>query len=62
MKEIEFTIDSETGELTSAVHGVPGPSCGDIAKILSELAGEPTTDEKTGDWYVTSRVRQQVKR
>ena len=41
MPEIEFTIDPTTGELTIHVKGMAGPGCTEIAKISTELLGEP---------------------
>ncbi len=39
MREIEFTIDAATGELTIHIKGIAGPGCSDIARLASELLG-----------------------
>ena len=37
MREIEFTIDPSTGQLTMHIRGIHGPTCGDIAKLAADL-------------------------
>jgi len=41
MPEVEFTIDTATGEFQMHVQGVAGPACDDVAKLVKDLAGEP---------------------
>lgn len=61
MPTIEFEI-SATGEMKSAVRGIPGPACDDIAKLIKELGGGPTTESKTKDWSVKPVTVGRVKR
>ena len=61
MPEIEFTLDSATGELTLHVKGVVGPTCGDVAKLARELLGEPGQERNTAEYYQRTRVRPQVR-
>jgi hypothetical protein len=46
MPEIEFTINTQTGEMEMKIEGIKGAACSDIAKIATELLGQPTRDEK----------------
>lgn len=61
MAEIEFAIDSETGELTLHVKGVAGPACDDVAKLARELLGEPGSEEKTSEYYIRSQIRSRIR-
>ncbi|MGI8827640.1 MAG: DUF2997 domain-containing protein [Chloroflexota bacterium] len=61
MAEVEFTIDSATGELTMHVKGISGPGCTDIAKIASDLLGTPAHDWQTPEYYLRPQVRSQVR-
>jgi hypothetical protein len=61
MPEVEFTIDSETGELTLHVKGIAGPACDDVAKLARELLGEPTREVKTAEYHLRTSVRPQVR-
>ena len=60
MPEAEFIIDTTTGELSMQVHGVAGPACDDIAKLVKELAGEPDREEATAEYNLRPRVRTQA--
>lgn len=57
MREIEFTIDPSTGELTMHIRGVHGPACGDIAKLAADLLGKPGHDWNTPEYYLQTRVQ-----
>ena len=61
MPEVEFTIDPGTGKLEMHVRGAAGPSCDDVAKLVKELAGPPSREEKTAEYFVRPRVRPQVR-
>lgn len=65
MPEIEFTINTDTGEMEMKIEGVKGASCSDVAKIATELLGTPAKEEKTKEFFVqpqTSRLIQNKKR
>ncbi|MBV9897620.1 MAG: DUF2997 domain-containing protein [Chloroflexi bacterium] len=57
MAEVEFTIDTVSGEFQLHVHGVAGPACDDIARLVKELAGTPGTEEATAEYRMRSSVR-----
>ena len=57
MPEAEFTIDTVTGEFQLHVHGVVGPACDDIARLVKDLAGAPGTEEATAEYRVKSTIR-----
>ncbi len=61
MREIEFTIDSATGELTLHVRGVAGPACDDIARLAKELLGAPAREEETAEYRLRPQARPQVR-
>lgn len=52
MPEIEFTINTDTGEMEMKIEGVKGSSCADIAKIATELLGTPQHEENTKDFFI----------
>ena len=60
MPEIEFTIDSTTGELQLHVKGIAGPACDDVARVVRELLGKPATERATADYQLRTHVRPQV--
>ncbi len=60
MREIEFTIDAATGELTIHIKGIAGPGCTDIARLASELLGTPERDWNTPEYYLRPQVRRQI--
>ena len=61
MPEIEFTLDSATGELTLHVKGVTGPACDDVAKLAKQLLGEPGGERNTAEYYQRIQVLHQVR-
>ncbi len=61
MPEIEFTLDSATGELTLHVKGVTGPSCDDVARLAKQLLGEPGQERNTAEYYQRIQVRPQIR-
>ncbi len=56
MPEVEFTIDTATGEFQMHVQGVAGPACDDVAKLVKDLAGEPGREEATAEYHLRTRV------
>ncbi len=60
MPEINFTIDTHTGEMEKKVEGVQGPQCADVAKIVTELTGAPEREENTKEFYVRPNIRPQI--
>lgn len=60
MPEIEFTINTETGEMEMKVEGVTGPACADVAKIAKELLGEPAREENTREFFVRPQTNRQI--
>ncbi len=61
MPEIEFTLDSTTGELTLHVKGVAGPTCDEVAKLARELLGEPGQERNTAEYYQRTQARPQIR-
>ena len=57
MPEVEFSIDTSTGELQMHVRGIAGPACDDVAGLVKQLAGEPGREEATAEYRLRSRVR-----
>jgi hypothetical protein len=56
MPEVEFTIDTSTGELHMHVRDVAGPACDDVARLVKQLAGEPGREEATAEYHLRPRV------
>ncbi len=50
MPEIEFKIDTETGECRTEIKGIQGAACERAAQQLKQLLGAPTVDQKTRDY------------
>jgi hypothetical protein len=61
MPEIEFTIDTETGECQTEIKGVQGAACERTARALKQLMGDPTVDQKTKEYFAKPEVKRQVK-
>ena len=60
MPEIEFTIDTETGEMEIKVEGVAGASCADVARLAEELLGAPTHSENTREFYLRPETQTRI--
>lgn len=60
MPEIEFTIDTETGNCETKINGIHGPACEQTAKQLKQILGSPTTDRKTPEYHVKPTTRRKV--
>ncbi len=61
MLEIEFSIDTTTGELRMHVKGIAGPACDDVAKLAKELLGTPAREEKTAEHHLRPVVRCEIR-
>ena len=61
MRELEFTIDRDTGELRLHVRGIAGPACDDVARLAKELLGAPAREEETAEYRLRPQVRPQVR-
>jgi len=61
MPEVEFSINTETGEMEMHIEGIKGASCSDIAKLAKELLGTPEREEVTPEFYQRPNVTPQVK-
>ncbi len=57
MPELEFTIDTASGEFKLHVHGIAGPACDDVAKLVKELLGNPSHDEATAEYRLRPGIR-----
>ncbi|MCI0392333.1 MAG: DUF2997 domain-containing protein [Acidobacteria bacterium] len=60
MPEINFTIDTQTGEMEMKVEGIQGPQCADVAKIVTELTGAPEYEENTSEFCKRTSVKHQI--
>jgi Protein of unknown function (DUF2997) len=60
MPEINFTINTQTGEMEMEVKGVQGPQCADVAKIITELTGAPEHEENTAEFHLRPKVNPRV--
>ncbi len=56
MPEVEFTIDTQTGELRMHIHGIAGPACDDVARLVKELTGEPGHEEATAEYRLRPSI------
>lgn len=61
MSEIEFKIDTETGECQTEIKGVQGAACEKTAQQLKQLLGDPTVDQKTKEYFAKPEIKRQVK-
>jgi hypothetical protein len=55
--ELEFSLDTATGELSLHIQGIAGPACDDVARLVKELAGEPAREEITAEYRLRPRAR-----
>ena len=60
MPEIEFTIDTESGNCETQINGIQGPACEKTAQQLRQVLGAPTTDLKTAEFYIKSQTKRRV--
>lgn len=61
MPEIEFKIDTETGECQTEIKGAAGAACEKTAQQLKQLLGAPTVDQKTKEYFAKPEIKRQVK-
>lgn len=61
MPEIEFKIDTETGECQTEIKGVQGAACEKTARELKQLLGDPAVDRKTREYFAKPEIKRQVK-
>ena len=61
MPEIEFKIDTVTGECRTEIKGIQGAACERAAQQLKQLLGSPTVDQKTKEYFVKPEIKRQVK-
>ena len=61
MREVEFTIDATTGELTIHVKGIAGQACEDITRLAQELLGEPAHAWNTPEYYLRPQARPAIR-
>ena len=61
MPEIEFKIDTETGECQTEIKGAAGAACEKTAQQLKQLMGNPTVDQKTKEYFAKPEIKRQVK-
>ena len=62
MPELEFTINVATGAFELHVHGIAGPACDDVARLVKELLGEPGSEESTAEYVQRSTVHNRAER
>lgn len=61
MPEIEFNINTETGECQTEIKGIQGAACEKTAQQLKQLMGDPTVDQKTKEYFAKPEIKRQVK-
>ena len=62
MPEIEFTIDTGTGNCRTEIKGIQGAACEKAAQELRRLLGDPTVDRKTKEYFSKTQTKPQIKR
>lgn len=62
MPEIEFLIDTESGECRTEIKGIKGVACEKTARILKRLLGSPSVDKKTKEYFVKPKLKRQIKK
>lgn len=60
MAEIEFTIDTETGNCDTQINGIQGPACEQTARQLKQILGAPTIDRQTVEFHIKLRSKRRV--
>lgn len=61
MTEIEFTINTETGECETEIKGIQGAACEKASQQLKQLLGDPTVDRKTKEYFAQTQTKRQIK-
>ena len=62
MPEIEFLIDTESGECKTEIKGIKGVACEKTARQLKTLLGSPSVDRKTREYFAKTQTKLQVKK
>lgn len=62
MPEIEFKIDTESGTCETEIKGYQGTACEKAARQLKEVLGDPSTETRKQEYFVTPHSRQITKR
>lgn len=62
MPEVEFKIDTERGTCETEIKGYQGSACEKAATHLKEILGDPSTETKKQEYFVTPRSKQTSKR
>lgn len=60
MPEIEFTIDTETGNCETKIDGIQGPACEKAAMHLKQVLGNPSVDRKTRDYFTKPQPKRKI--
>lgn len=60
MAEVEFSIDTETGNCETKINGIQGPNCEQTARLLKQILGTPTTDRKTVEFHASPKPKRLV--
>ena len=60
MPEIEFTIDTESGNCETQINGIKGAACEKTAQQLRQVLGPPITDRKTAEFHMKSQTKRRV--
>lgn len=56
MKEVEFTINTETGEMTMELNGFIGRSCENIIEEITKVIGKPDDVKNKPEYYANVTV------
>ena len=60
MPDVEFAVNTDTGEFIMHIEGIAGSACEDVANLVKDLAGEPDREEQTAEYVLRPRVTRQV--
>lgn len=62
MPEVEFKIDTERGTCETEIRGYQGTACEKAARQLKEILGDPSTETKKQEYFITLESKQTSKR
>lgn len=62
MPEIEFSIDTESGECQTEIKGIKGALCEKTASEIKRLLGHAAIDKKTSEFFSMNQIHQQETR
>lgn len=60
MKEIEFKINQDTGEMEIEINGMRGKGCDEIAAKIAELLGQPAKQENKPEYYAQTLTNNRI--